>query len=136
MTDYKYPLRQYHSDLIRTATDVKLEEINLDAVMSGQIESGDLTISGETLRLQANIADEATFFQLAENLRRASELVSIPADDLIDIYTALRPNRCTFDELMMLADKLETQYKAKLVAALIRDASEAYRKRNLLRPEK
>ena len=49
MTKYRYPVSQNHSDIVHTATGIKLEDVNLEAVMEGWINPGDLTNSSDTL---------------------------------------------------------------------------------------
>ena len=135
MTKYRYPVSQNHSDIVHTATGIKLEDVNLEAVMEGWINPGDLTISSDTLLIQAEVAEEAGYPQLAENLRRAAELVFVPADRILHIYNALRPHRSTYEELELLADELEKRYEAEAITRMIREAAEAYRTRELLRSE-
>jgi propanediol dehydratase small subunit len=49
------------------------------------------------------------------------------------MYETLRPGRASYDELIALADRLEREHHAPESAALVREAAEAYRARNLLR---
>ena len=48
----------------------------------------DLRIAPETLELQAQIAESAGRRQLAENLRRAGELVKVPETKILEVYQA------------------------------------------------
>ena len=132
-TEYCYPLGQHHADSLRAATGLTLGQLTLDAVMEGRVDSGGLRISDETLRMQAAIAERAGFRQFAENLRRGAELVNVPESEILRVYTALRPRRSTYAELLNLAEKLEQQYRANLVAKMIREAAEAYKVRGLSR---
>ena len=83
----------------------------------------DLRVTAEALELQAQVADAAKRPQLAENLRRAAELVSVPEDTILEIYRALRPGRANRDELLALADRILTCYGAHRCAALVREAA-------------
>ncbi|MGH2388214.1 MAG: diol dehydratase small subunit [Chloroflexota bacterium] len=130
-----YPLAEHAADRLRSRTGIPFERITLEALRAGEIDSDDLTVNGETLLLQAGVAERAGYRQLAENLRRAAELVEIPNERLLQIYEALRPRRSTYPELMALADELETQYAASANARFVRQAAEAYRAGDLSRAE-
>jgi propanediol dehydratase small subunit len=132
-SETRYPLGDQPLDAVHTATGKPVDQITLDAVLQGRVSATDLRISGETLRKQADIAEQAGFKPFAENLRRAAELVDIPDDELMRIYTALRPLRSTYAELSALADELERGYGAVRMAGLIRAAAEAYAARGMTR---
>ncbi len=134
-SENRYPLGEQSLDTVHSATEVSLDQITLQAVMEGRVTAADLRISGETLRRQADIAEHAGFRQFAQNLRRGAELVDIPDDELVHIYTALRPRRSTYAELSALADELERRYRAVLVAGMLREAAEAYAARGLTRAD-
>jgi propanediol dehydratase small subunit len=85
----------------------------------------------ETLRRQADVARAAGRSQLAENLERAAELAAIPDEELLEIYTALRPHRSTAAELEAWAGKLE-QLGASRTASFVREAASVYGERRLL----
>ncbi len=84
----------------------------------------DLRVTAEALEHQAEVAEGEGRPQLAENLRRAAELVNVPEDEILRIYNAMRPNRSTRGELLAIAQQLEAAYGAKRCAALIREAAE------------
>ncbi len=130
-SENRYPLGEQPTDAVHSATGLTLDQITLDAVMDGRVNATDLRISGDTLRTQAVIAEQAGFRSFAQNLRRGAELVEIPDDELLRIYTALRPRRSSYAELLALADDLERSRGAVLVAGLIREAAEAYAARGL-----
>lgn len=90
-------------------------------------------ITPDTLRHQADVAREAGFTQLAENLRRAAELTAVPNDELLKMYELLRPGRSTEAELLAVADRLEREYHAPEAAAFVREAAAEYRRRDLFR---
>jgi len=121
------------SDTVRTVSGCSLDELNMEALCAGELTAEDFRISGETLRRQADAAEAAGYWQLAENLRRAAELTAISNQEVFDMYKALRPNRSTYDELITLADHLENDLDAPLTAAFVREAAEVYQKRGILR---
>lgn len=127
-----YPLASHHPDLLRTPTGKSLEEITLDAVLAGEVTADDLRITAETLRLQAQVADGVDRPQLAENFRRAAELTSVPDDRILEMYDALRPRASTKEQLLDIADELETRYGAAANAALVREAADVYERRRCL----
>ena len=128
-----YPLIEKYPEIIRSKTGKKLEDITMDNIMSGELGIDDVSISKETLILQAEVARQAGRIQLAENFIRAAELISIPDDEILEMYDKLRPNRSTEEDLIQLIDKLETQYEAKVCANFVRSTLEVYKKRDILK---
>jgi propanediol dehydratase small subunit len=118
-------------ETIRTASGRTLDELNMEAVLSGRLKTDDFRISDETLRRQADAAEAAGYGQLAKNLRRAAELTRISNDEVLEIYDKLRPGRATHEELVALADQLENELEAPLIADLVREAAEIYHIRGL-----
>jgi propanediol dehydratase small subunit len=131
----RYPLAEHAADCIHSQTGVPFDRITLEAVRAGEIDSADLTVGRETLLMQASVAEQAGYKQVAENLRRAAELADIPNERLLQIYETLRPRRASYAELMDLAGELESRYAAGANARFIREAAEAYRVGGLLREE-
>jgi propanediol dehydratase small subunit len=121
------------SNTVRTASGRTLDELNIDGIRAAELTAEDFCISGETLHRQADAAEAAGYWQLAENLRRAAELTAISNQEVLDIYNALRPNRSTYNELITLADHLENDLDAPLTAAFVREAAEVYQERDILR---
>lgn len=121
------------SNTARTASGRTLNELNMEAVRAGELTAEDFRISGETLHGQADAAEAAGYWQLAENLRRAAELTGISNQEVLNIYNALRPGRSTYNELITLADHLENDLDAPLTAAFVREAAEVYQERDILR---
>src|SRR5262245_59588340 len=119
-----YPLSEKSPESLRTPTGIPFAEITLDAVLSGNLTMRDLRVSPEALEMQAQIAESSGRPQLAENLRRAAELVNVPEDRILAIYNALRPGRASAEELLKTADELERTYGASRCAAFIREAAE------------
>ena len=121
----EYPLSERIPEQLRTPSGRRFEEVTLEAVLAGEVTMADLRVTGEALELQAQVADEAGRPQLAENLRRAAELVSVPEERILEVYNALRPGRASREELLRLADELQAEYQANRCAALIREAAGA-----------
>jgi propanediol dehydratase small subunit len=120
-------------DHILTQSGRSLDELGMEAICAGHLAAEDFRISGETLMCQAGLAESAGYRQFAENLRRGAELTRVPTTEVLEIYDALRPGRATYDELLVLARRLETEFNAPRNAALLREAVEVYRVHGLLR---
>ncbi|WP_374203718.1 MIP family channel protein [Pseudonocardia sp. ICBG601] len=130
-----YPLSVQRPDLLRTPTGRPLSEVTMAAVVSGEIRNEDLRISAETLTLQGEISDAVGRRQLAENMRRAAELTTVPDEEVLAIYNALRPRASSAARLAEIADRLENDYAATTCAALVREAAQVYAARDLLARE-
>lgn len=128
-----FPLGITRPDLVRSPTGLTLDEITLDKALSGQISFEDVKIRPETLEYQAQIAESAGRPRLAANLRRAGEMTQIPDQRVLEMYNALRPYRSTKKELLDMADELESQYQARVCAALVREAADEYERRGRLK---
>jgi propanediol dehydratase small subunit len=127
-----YPLGTKRPDLVRTPAGLALDELTVEAVRAGRVDGDDIRATPETLRLQAEVARAAGREPLAANLARAAELAAVPADTLLEIYTALRPHRSSADELEASAARLEGEFAAPLTAAFVREAASVYAGRGLL----
>ena len=127
-----YPILENMPDL-RSASGRAVQDITLEAAAAGELSAADLQIRRETLQAQSQIAADAGYGQLAANLARAAELTAVPNALLLQMYEMLRPRRCTYDELIALADRLVTEFDAPTNAQLVREAAAAYQTRNLLR---
>ena len=121
-----YPLSEKRPDRLTTPTGVSWKDIDLESVLDGTLSMSDLRIAPETLELQAQIAESAGRRQLAENLRRAAELVNVPETKILEVYQALRPGRSTPSQLERLAGELESEYRARRCARFLREAAQAY----------
>jgi propanediol dehydratase small subunit len=108
-----------------------LDSITVDAVLAGDLGPNDVRIHPDTLRHQADVAEQHGNPQLAANLRRAAELTSIPDDELLAIYEALRPGRSTRAQLEAIVTRLDAG-DGPLCADLVREALEVYERRGLL----
>ncbi|MDD5468888.1 MAG: diol dehydratase small subunit [Anaerolineales bacterium] len=118
--------------LVHSASGRNLDELNLESVLSGELTADDFRISRETLMQQADAAWMAGYRQLATNLRRAAELTAFTNQELLDIYTLLRPGRSSYTQLITLADQLENQRQAPLIALFIREATKIYQQRGII----
>ncbi len=126
-----YPLGTRRPDLVTTPAGVALEQLTLSAAREGLIAGDDLRATPETLARQAEVARAAGRTQLAENLERAAELTRVPDDELLAVYTALRPGRSTGEELERWAARLDGHGAAR-TAAFVREAAATYVERGLL----
>nr|WP_183646737.1 diol dehydratase small subunit [Prauserella isguenensis] len=127
-----YPLAAHRPELLRTPTGKPIDELTMQAVLSGDVAAEDLRISPDTLRLQAQVAERVGRTQLARNFRRAAELTALPDDLVLSIYNSLRPNASTKQQLTDIADRLEGEYSATLCAELVREAADVYERRDIL----
>ena len=130
-----YPLAQKRRELVKTATGKSLDDITLDAIMSGAVKAEEIRITPQTLEYQAQIAESISRPQLARNMRRAGELTRVPDERVLAMYNALRPNRSTKAELLAIADELESQYSAKVCANFVREAAGVYEARDVLKKD-
>ncbi len=128
-----FPLSRKRTDLVRSATGMSLDDIPLEKATSGQLSFDDVKIRPETLEYQAQIAESAGRPHLARNLRRAAEMTRIPDGRVLEIYNALRPYRSTKQELLDIANELETKYQAQICAGLVREAVKVYEKRGRIK---
>jgi propanediol dehydratase small subunit len=115
---------------VRALSGKPVGELTLEAVRRGEIGLEDLRIHPETLERQADIAEQHTNPQLAENLRRAAELTRLGDEEVLAIYEKLRPGRATRAELTALAESL-TGRGLPRCAALVAEAAEVYTRRGL-----
>jgi propanediol dehydratase small subunit len=131
--DFDYTKEMHMTDKdIRTASGRSLQELTMDALLAGELSTADFRISGDTLRDQADAAEAAGYRQFAENLRRAAELTAISNQEVIEIYSKLRPGRTSYGELVALAEHMEKDCAAPLTAALVREAADVYLKRGFV----
>lgn len=128
-----YPLGQKMSDKIFSPTGKNLNDITLDKLISGEIKSEDIRIAPHTLEMQAQVAESVGRHAFARNLRRASELIAVPDERLLEIYNALRPYRSTKAELYAIADELKDKYNCHVNSNFVREAADVYEQRGRLR---
>jgi len=127
----KYPLGEYEREHVISRTGRALSELTLENIRANKIDANDFAVHPDTLRAQAQIAEEAGFQQLGANFRRAAELANVPQEKVLAVYEALRPYRLTYEQLLALANELESAYDATENARFIREAAEAYKARGL-----
>lgn len=125
-----YPLGTRRPDLVTTPSGLPLDGVTLAAARDGRLAADDTRATAATLALQAEVARAAGRAQLADGLERAAELTRVPDDELLAVYTALRPGRSSADELEGWAARLE-ELGAPLNAAFVREAAAAYAARGL-----
>lgn len=127
-----YPLAETQADAVVGPRGRRLSDITLDAVLDGSVTMADLRITPEALRAQAEIARDAGRPTLALNFERASELVNVPQDVIMQVYELLRPGRArTKQQLLDTAAMLSTQYGSMRIAAFVEEAAEIYEQRGL-----
>lgn len=129
-----FPLAEKRPELVKSAKGLGLNDITLEKVVAGELSFDDVKIRPETLEYQAQIAESAGRPRIAANLRRAAEMTHIPDERLLQMYDSLRPYRCTKDELLAIAEELESQYQAKICATFVREAAQVYEQRGRLKP--
>ena len=125
-----YPLGTRRPDLVTTPSGLPLDGVTLAGARAGSLAPDDTRATAATLALQAEVARAAGRVQLAEGIERAAELTRVPDDELLAIYTALRPGRSSADDLEAWVQRLE-KLGAVHNAAFVREAAEAYRVRGL-----
>ena len=124
-----YPISKKHPDWIKIGDNKKFEDVTLESILSGQISSQDLRIKPEILIKQGEIAKNSGREAIQYNFSRAAELTRVPDKRVLEIYNALRPYRSSKEELLSIAEELETQYQA----GFIREAAEHYERRKKLK---
>lgn len=128
-----YPLGERRPELVTTPAGTPLAEVTLEGLRAGRVSPDELRATPETLLRQAEVARAAGREQLAENLERAAELASLPDDEVLAVYTALRPRRASAAELDVIAQHL-ADLAAPRCAAFVREAAAVMAERGLLRP--
>jgi propanediol dehydratase small subunit len=108
-----------------------IDSINVATVQAGEVEIDDVSIHPDALRRQADLAEQHGNPQLAQAFRRAAEVALLPDERALEIYEALRPGRSTAAELEAIAVEFDND-DMPLNAALVREAIQAYRQRNLI----
>lgn len=132
VTAAQYPLAKHLPDKIETPTGKPFGALSYEKLIQGDLQAADMAIAPHTLEMQAQVAESVGREAFAGNLRRAAELIPVPDDRLLEIYTALRPYRSTKQELLDIAAELDG-YKAATAAQLVREAAEVYDRRGRLK---
>jgi propanediol dehydratase small subunit len=127
-----YPLGERRPELVTTPSGISPDGITLEALRAGSLDPADVRATSETLRRQSAVALAAGREPLAENLLRAAELAAVPEETVLEIYTALRPQRAAAADLESWAERLEHEFAAPLTAAFVREALNVYQLRGML----
>ena len=131
MAELRYPLGQHNRGDVRSQTGKTADELTVDDIRSGVVTATDAAVDPDTLRRQAEFAEQGGNPQLADNLRRGAELALFSDDDVLRFYDALRPGRSSVAELEKIATELDAG-GGERCAALVREAIEHYRRRGLI----
>lgn len=127
-----YPLAETRPHRIRGKRGKAFDEITLDAVLAGDVTMEDLQITPQALWEQAEVADAAGRPTLAQNFRRAAELVNVPQALIMSTYELLRPGRArSKQDLLDRADAFRRDCAAPTIADFIEEAAEIYDRRGL-----
>ncbi|MDD3339583.1 MAG: diol dehydratase small subunit [Lachnospiraceae bacterium] len=128
----RYPLGQYEADSITSKTGKKLDQLTMDEVLKGNVTADDIKISKEMLGRQGEVCMDNDNPAMAANMQRASELVDVPDEVILNMYNKMRPNRSTKAELVFMAQELLEKYHAPHCAKLVLEAADIYEKRGIL----
>ena len=108
-------------------------DITVEAIRRGEVAIDDVRIHPDTLEHQARVAQDNGNPQLAANFRRAAELATMPDDEVMALYEALRPGRSSAEQLLEHAQHLADR-GAQRNAELFRQAAATYARRGLTAP--
>jgi propanediol dehydratase small subunit len=133
ITAADYPLGMKRRDVLKSPRGIPFDELTLENVESGKVTFEDFSISPDVLKMQGDIAASAGRSQIALNFGRAGEMTKIPDARLLEMYNSLRPHRSTKEELLAMADELQSQYGAGVCSAFVREAADVYQRRGLLK---
>jgi propanediol dehydratase small subunit len=119
----KYPLYEKDREGIALPSGRPIAEFSLESLEAGRLGPEDLGVHEQTLRRQAEVAEQAGFVPLARNLARAAELTRLPDSKILEVYEALRRANQPRADLEALADEIERRWDAALNAEFIREAA-------------
>ena len=127
-----YPLAETRSADVKGTRGKSLDDISLDALLSGDVTMEDLRITPKALADQAEISRAANRPTLALNFERAAELVNVPQDFIMSSYELLRPGRAkTKQQILDVAQIFRTEHNAPVIALFFEEAAEIYERRGL-----
>lgn len=127
-----YPLAEKRPELVRGARGKSLDDLTLEAVVSGEVTMEDLRITPGALHQQAEVARSVGRGELAQNFERASEMARIPQAVIMEIYEMLRPGRAPDKQALMdTAQRLRDEFQAQSLAAFVEEAADIYEHRGL-----
>ena len=134
LTIADYPMAEVRPERVRGARGKALDDITLDSVVAGDVAMDDLRITPEALLAQAEIARAAGRPTLAANFERASEMVEVPQQVLMETYELLRPGRAPDkSRLVSAARRMRDEFGAERLAAFLEEAADVYERRGLFR---
>jgi propanediol dehydratase small subunit len=134
LTIADYPMAEVRPERVKGARGKSLDDITLDSVVAGDVAMDDLRITPDALLAQAEIARAAGRPTLAANFERASEMVKVPQDVLMETYELLRPGRAPDKaKLVSAARRLRDEFGAERLAAFLEEAADVYERRGLFR---
>ena len=134
LTIADYPMAEGRPERVKGARGKALDDITLASIVAGDVAMDDLRITPEALLAQAEIARAAGRPTLAANFERASEMVKVPQDVLMETYELLRPGRAPDKaKLETAARRLRVEYGAERLAAFLEEAADVYERRGLFR---
>jgi propanediol dehydratase small subunit len=132
LTRADYPLAETQPEKVKGQRGKALADITLDAVLAGAVTMEDLRITPQALLAQAEISRAVERPTLGLNFERASELVNVPQDIIMQTYELLRPGRAKAkQQLLDQAEMLRNDYRAERIARFIEEAAETYEQRGL-----
>ena len=127
-----YPLAETRSAEVTGGRGKSLDDISLDAVISGDVTMEDLRITPKALADQAQISRAANRPTLALNFERAAELVNVPQDFIMSSYELLRPGRAkSKQQILDVANVFRSNHNAPAIADFFEEAAEIYERRGL-----
>ena len=134
LTAKDYPTAEKLPDDVRGQRGRSLDDLTLDAALSGEVGMEDLRITPEALLRQAEIARDVGRAALAANFERAAEMTRLPQDEIMRIYELLRPGRAkSAADLHEAAERLREEFSAPRLAAFLEEAATRYENRGLFR---
>lgn len=136
VTANDYPLGKNKSQLIFTPGGVNINDITFENLKTEKMKRDDCTVSSDSLLYQAQIAEQDDNRTMADNFRRAAEMVHIESDRIIEIYNALRPYRSTESELLEIVRELRETYNAEKTADFVEEAAGVLKLRKKLRGDR
>ncbi len=134
LTAKDYPIAETRPDNVVGARGRSINDLTIDAVVSGDVTMEDLRITPQALLNQANIARSVERTVLSANFARAAEMTQVPQEDVVRVYELLRPGRAASkEELLKAAAHLRETYRADRLATFVEEAADVYERRGLYR---
>jgi len=132
LTAEDFPIAENCPDLIKGARGKSLDEITLDAIVSGDVTMEDLRITADALLQQAEVARSVHRTSLAQNFERASEMTRLPQSVVMEVYELLRPGRASEKQTLLdVASRMRDEFQAGELASFIEEAADVYDRRGL-----